>query len=51
MNYMEIPFSVPVLPLLCGIALVIIICTVTPVLSYRKLAGKRSIVDRLREYE
>lgn len=51
MNYMGIPFSIPVIPLLGAIALVMLICVITPLFSYRKLSGKRSIVERLREYE
>lgn len=51
MNYMKIPFTVPVLPLLCAVVLVIVICMITPVLVYKKIIGNRSIVERLREYE
>ena len=51
MNYMDIPFSIPVIPLVWAIALVMLICVITPLLSYKKLSGNRSIVERLREYE
>lgn len=51
MNYMEIPFTVPVIPLISAIILVLLICMITPLLSYKKLAGNRSIVERLRDYE
>lgn len=51
MNYMEIPFNVPVIPLISAIILIILICMITPLLSYKKLAGNRSIVERLRDYE
>lgn len=51
MNYMGVPFSVPIMPLICGILLLIVICIVVPLLSYRKLSSNRSIVERLREYE
>ena len=51
MNYMEIPFEVPVIPLIGAIVLVMLICTIVPLLSYKKLAGNRSIVERLRDYE
>ena len=51
MNYMEIPFKVPVIPLISAIILVMLICTIAPLLSYKKLAGNRSIVERLRDYE
>lgn len=51
MNYMEIPFNVPVIPLISAIILIMLICMITPLLSYKKLAGNRSIVERLRDYE
>lgn len=51
MNYMEIPFNVPVIPLISAIILVLLIYMITPLLSYKKLAGNRSIVERLRDYE
>lgn len=50
MNYMEIPFSVPVFPVFCSILLVLLICILIPVVSYKKLVGNRSVVERLREY-
>ena len=50
-NYTGIPFSVPVLPLLCGGVLILILCAAVPLLSYKKLQKNPSIVERLREYE
>lgn len=50
MNYMKIPFTIPVFPLLCAVILVIIICIITPVIVYKKIIGNHSIVERLREY-
>ena len=51
MNYMDVPFSVPIMPLICGILLLTVICIVAPLLSYRKISSKGSIIERLREYE
>lgn len=51
MNYMEIPFKVPVIPLLSAMILVILICAIAPLLSYKKLVGNRSIAERVRDYE
>lgn len=51
MNYMKISFAVPVFPLLCAVVLVTILCIITPVITYKKIIGNRSIVERLREYE
>lgn len=50
-NYTGIPFSVPVLPLVCSAALIVILCIGVPLLSYRRLQENPSIVERLREYE
>ena len=51
MNYMGIPFKIPVIPLISAIVLVMLICMTTPLISYKKLVGNRSIVERLRDYE
>lgn len=51
MNYMRIPFKVPVIPLISSIILVVLICTLAPLLSYKKLVGNHSIVERLRNCE
>ncbi|WP_461810157.1 FtsX-like permease family protein [Faecalimonas sp.] len=51
MNYMEIPFKIPVIPLISAIVLVVLICMITPLLSYKRLSGNRSIVERLKDYE
>ncbi len=51
MNYMGIPFQLPVIPLLGAVLLVMGICAAAPLLSYRRLSGVRSIAERLRDYE
>ncbi len=51
MNYMKIPFTIPVFPLLCAVFLVMIICVLTPILTYKKTVKNYSITERLREYE
>lgn len=51
MNYMEIPFRVPVLPMICAIVLISLICIIAPLQSYKRLVGKKSITERLRAYE
>lgn len=51
MNYMGAPFSIPEAPLIAAFALVILICLAAPLAAYRRMTGKRSVVDRLREYE
>ncbi len=51
MNYMKIPFTIPLLPLLCAILLIMIICVLTPIFTFKKTVKNRSITERLREYE
>ena len=51
LNYMKIPFTVPPVPVFLAVILVIVICIITPVSSYRKLIGKKTVVERLRDYE
>lgn len=50
-NYMGALFRIPVLTLLCAAMLVMVICVVTPLVTYGRLVRNRSIVERLREYE
>lgn len=50
-NYANIPFAVPIIPLLIAILLVILICIITPLIAYKRIIGKKSIIDRLREYD
>ena len=49
MNYMEISFTIPVIPLLCAIIIVIIICIFVPLFAYKKLFNQSSLIERLKE--
>ena len=51
LNYMAVSFKVPIIPLISAIILVMLICMIAPPISYKKLTGNRSIVERLRDYE
>ena len=51
MNYMKIPFAIPVLTLIYAILLIMILCIFTPIITHKKIVKNRSIVERLREYE
>ena len=51
MNYMKIPFMLPIFPLIYAILLIMMICILTPLITYKKLVRNRSIVERLREFE
>lgn len=50
MNYMKIPFMLPIFPLIYAILLIMMICILTPLITYKKLVRNRSIVERLREF-
>ncbi len=51
MNYMKIPFTIPAVPLVCAVLLVMAIGILTPIITYQKILKKHTIVERLREYE
>lgn len=51
MNYMQIPFAVPVLPVLGMSIFILIVCAVIPLAAYRLLTGKKSVVERIRSTE
>ena len=51
MNYMKVPFAVPVLPVVCSGLAMTAICVMTPVVTYGKTTGGRTVAERLREYE
>lgn len=51
MNYMRIDFEVPVLPLVLSIVLVMAVCSLIPLAAYWNLERKKSVVERIREFE
>lgn len=51
MNYRGIAFSVPILPVSAAVLLVLAVCVAVPVLAYRLLAGRHSVVERIRGFE
>ena len=51
MNYMGIPFMIPAVPVLLMVLVVGAICIAVPLTAYRLLAGKRSVVERIRGNE
>ena len=51
MNYRGIAFSVPILPVSAAVFLVLAVCVAVPVLAYRLLAGRHSVVERIRGFE
>lgn len=51
MNYMKVPFSLPVFPLIGAGLFLMLICIVIPIVTYKRLIKNRSITERFREYE
>ena len=51
MNYMQIPFTVPIVPVLLMGLSVTVICVTIPLIAYQALAGRRTVVERLRGME
>ncbi|MCQ4636402.1 ABC transporter permease [Anaerovorax odorimutans] len=51
MNYMDIAFAVPALPVLAMVLVVTAICVIVPLLAYRLLVGKKAVVERIRGVE
>lgn len=48
MNYREISFEFPIIPILVMILIIIFICVAIPQIFYRLICGKKSIVERIR---
>lgn len=46
-NYMGTPFSVPLVPVLAEVILIVIICTVIPVVTRKLLSRKDSLIERI----
>lgn len=51
MNYRDIPFKIPLLPMLGATAAILLVCTVIPVVSYGKLEKRGTVVERIRGFE
>ncbi len=51
MNYRDIPFKIPLLPMLGATAAILLVCTVIPVVSYGKLEKRGAVVERIRGFE
>ena len=51
MNHMGVPFSVPILPMLAASVLVVLLCVVVPLFTYRRLSEENALAARLRQYE
>lgn len=51
MNYMNIPFRIPLIPVLAAVLLSAAACIVIPLIAYRMIEGKAAIVERIRRFE
>lgn len=51
MNYMGVPFEIPVILLMSAIIVIILICIVIPLVIYRNLESKGTLVERIRGFE
>lgn len=51
MNYQDVAFSVPLLPLLLAAAVSVLVCVVIPVLTWRSLERSGTVVERIRSVE
>lgn len=51
MNYMQIAFAVPGIPVMCLVLFIICVCVAVPLAAYRVIIGKRAIVERIRTNE
>lgn len=51
LNYMQIPFSIPVLPVVSAAAVMAVICAGVPLISYRLITKGRSLIERIRRFD
>ncbi|MGI6013157.1 MAG: FtsX-like permease family protein [Oscillospiraceae bacterium] len=51
MNYRNIPFAVPLLPVVVAVLLILLVCTAIPLVVYRYLVRSGTIVERIRRFE
>ena len=51
MNYCQVAFCVPVVPLLGAALVTIIVCVVIPVAAWKRLSGQGSVIERIRGIE
>lgn len=51
MNYRQIPFEVPVFPILVAAFMVMLLCIIVPLIAYWRLGRKETLVERIRGLE
>ncbi|MBD5135694.1 MAG: ABC transporter permease [Lachnospiraceae bacterium] len=51
MNYRQIDFTIPIIPVIAAIFLIAAVCAIIPLIGYWSLVRKKSIVERIREFE
>lgn len=51
MNYRGIPFQVPVMPVLAAVFVIMLLCIMVPLIAYRRMEQKETLVERIRGFE
>ena len=51
MNYRGIPFWMPVIPVMAAVFVVMLLCILVPLIAYRQIEQKESLVERIRRFE
>ncbi|MDO4941215.1 MAG: ABC transporter permease [Lachnospiraceae bacterium] len=51
MNYRNVPFAVPILPIAAAALAIMALCIVIPLSAYRAIEHSESIVERIRKFE
>lgn len=51
MNYRNIPFWMPALPMLAAVFVVMLLCILVPLMGYRQMEQKETLVERIRRVE
>ena len=51
MNYMNVPFEVPVIPILSAAVCILLLCIFVPVLLYKQIGRQGSITQRLKNID
>ncbi len=51
LNYFHVPFVVPFIPVISSYCMVILLCICIPLIAYQFLTRKKSVVERIKEFE
>lgn len=51
LNYREIAFRIPVVPVVIAAVLIVLVCVLIPIAAYHRLTGRGTIAERIKEFE